>query len=180
MLWRHRDVRGDTAHRDARGYGGTHYTETSGRNDLLTAKVAFDADSAWFLVTAAADLTPCTDPNWMLLLLDSDRDPATGWFGYDHVVNRTVRDDHTSTLQRFVAGPDGGTWQVVAEVPFRSQGRVLELALPRAPLGWTGDAIEFDFKWADNPRALDDPITLCTSGDSAPDRRFAYRCRWQR
>jgi hypothetical protein len=52
---------------------------------------------------------------------------------------------------------------------------VLEMAVPRKLLGLTGDAFTFDFHWCDNPT-----ISLCVSGDSAPNRRFNYRCSWRK
>ncbi len=38
----YRDTIGDTIHRDYPGYGGLHYRNDSGRNDLVTCKVAVD------------------------------------------------------------------------------------------------------------------------------------------
>ena len=44
----------------------------------------------------------------------------------------------------------------------------------------TADSLSFDFKWADNPSGLTDIISLCTTGDTAPNRRFAYRFIWKK
>ncbi len=44
----YRDTIGDTAHRDYNGYGGLHYTNDSGRNDIITCKVAVDGDNVYF------------------------------------------------------------------------------------------------------------------------------------
>jgi hypothetical protein len=172
----YRDTIGDTAHRDAPGYTGLHYTDTSGRNDIITAKVAVDADTVFFYAEAAADLTSHTDPNWMLLLIDADQDSATGWFGYDFLVNKTVRDNGTTTLMRW----QDGAWAEVADLAYASTGKAIEVAVPRDLLGLGGDAFSFDFKWADNPADLADPISLCTHGDTAPNRRFNYRCIWKK
>jgi len=43
-----------------------------------------------------ADLTPHTDPAWMLLLLDTDQNATTGWHGYDYRINGTVGTKTTS------------------------------------------------------------------------------------
>lgn len=94
-------------------------------------------------------LTPCTDPNWMLLLIDADNDSSTGWYGYDFIVNRKVNDPHSTTLMRYEA--TSGEWIDPVEVPMRYAGNRLELALPRDVLGLTDDSFTFDFKWADNP-----------------------------
>ena len=49
-----------------------------------------------------------------------------------------------------------------------------------ATLGLTGDGFTFDFKWSDNAYELEDPISFCLHGDTAPNRRFNYRCIWNR
>jgi hypothetical protein len=33
-------------------------------------------------------------------------------------------------------------------------------------------------KGIDIPAEWDDPVSLCTDGDTAPNRRFNYRCIW--
>jgi len=176
----YRDTIGDTVHRDYNGYGGLHYTDRSGRNDIVTAKVAIGRSRVAFTAEARAPLTPHTGRNWMLLLIDADRDSRTGWYGYDLLVNRRVVDAKTTTVMRWKPSPGGGAWVETARVHFRAAGSRLELALPRALLGVKGSAGAFDFKWADNPDELKDPISLCTTGDTAPNRRFAYRCLWKR
>ena len=47
-------------------------------------------------------------------------------------------------------------------------------------MGVTGNSATFDFKWADNPGELVDPISICTHGDTAPNRRFNYRFIWNK
>ena len=50
----YRDTIGDTFHRDYPGYGGLHYTNRSGRNDIVTCKVAVDAEQVCFLARPAS------------------------------------------------------------------------------------------------------------------------------
>ena len=176
----YRDTIGDVAHRDHPGYSGLHYTDDSGRNDIVTGKVAVDAERVHFWVETNAPLTPCTDPNWMLLLIDADNDASTGWYGYDFLVNKRVIDAETTTLMRWEADGDDGKWVECAQLPLRVEGTELALAIPREALGLMGDAFTFDFKWADNPADLVDPISLCTAGDTAPNRRFNYRFIWSK
>jgi hypothetical protein len=115
----------------------------------------------------------------MLLLIDADHNPSTGWYGYDYLINQHVVDEKTTTLQRYDANAPGGPWVEVARLDYRYSGKALEMAVPRKLLGLTGDAFTFDFHWCDNPTELKDPISLCTAGDSAPNRRFNYRCIWK-
>lgn len=175
----YRDTVGDTFHRDYIGYGGLHYTNDTGRNDIITSKVAVDRSMVYFHVETREALTPHTGGNWMLLFIDADNNPNTGWHGYDYVINKRVQSDNTTTISRFDAKANGGSWSEAAKLEFRYSGREMELAVPRKLLGLKGDAFAFDFHWCDNPTDLTDPISLCTSGDSAPNRRFNYRCIWR-
>ena len=91
-----------------------------------------------------------------------------------------VVDAKTTTLMRYVSDASGGHCAEPARLSYRYAGKELEIAVPRKLLGLKGDAFSFDFKWADNPTDLHDPISLCTSGDTAPNRRFNYRCLWRK
>ena len=62
----------------------------------------------------------------------------------------------------------------------KSKHGTVEIAVPRDFLALVGDSLAFDFHWCDNPAELKDPVSLCTDGDSAPNRRFNYRCVWQK
>ncbi len=176
----YRDTIGDVFHRDYMGYGGLHYKNDSGRNDIVTCKVAVDDRTVYFYVQTDKALTPHTGRNWMLLLIDADKDSRTGWYGYDFIVNKSVLDARRSTLMRYDSKNPADPWQEVAKVSYIYSGNRLELAVPRRLLGLDGNALEFDFHWADNPQDLVDPISLCVNGDSAPNRRFNYRCIWRR
>jgi hypothetical protein len=176
----YRDTVGDTFHRDYDGYGGLHYTNDAGRNDIVASKVAVDRDNVYFYVETKDALTPHSGTNWMLLLIDADRNPNTGWYGYDYLLNQRVVDAKTTTIMRYVGGAGEGAWVEAARLKYRYVGKSLELAVPRKLLGLKGDAFSFDFHWCDNPVDLKDPISLCTSGDSAPNRRFNYRCIWRK
>lgn len=176
----YRDTVGDTFHRDYKGYGGRHYKNDSGRNDIITCKVAVDTDNVYFYAETNNTLTPHTGANWMLLLIDADQNHATGWYGYDYLINKNIRDDKTTSLMRYDStSPDTG-WGRPASLNYRYADRALELAVPLERIGLKGDAFSFDFHWCDNPSDLKDAISLCVNGDSAPNRRFNYRCIWKR
>ena len=175
-----RDTADDTFHRDYKGYGGLHYTDDTGRNDIVTCKVVVDEANVYFYVETRGPLTAHTDANWMLLLIDADQNHDTGWYGYDYLVNKRVQDESTSTLMRYDPGSPENPWVEVAPIGYRYSGKALELAVPRELVGWNGDRLAFDFHWSDNPADLTDPISLCVAGDSAPNRRFNYRCIWSK
>src|ERR1039457_6392485 len=102
----------------------------------------------------------------MLLLIDADQDPNTGWCGYDYLINQRVIDDKTTTIQRYATNAPGGSWVEVARLKYRYSGKALELAVPRKLLGLKGDAFSFDFHWCDNPTDLKDPISRWCRGRS--------------
>lgn len=174
----YRDTAGDTFHRDYKGYGGLHYTNDSGRNDILTAKVAVDEENVYFYAATKEALTPHSDTNWMLLLINADKNHDTGWYGYDFLINKHVVDEETTTVMRFNASTPESPWVERGRLSYRYSGDAIEIAVPRELAGWDGDALTFDFHWCDNPADLKDPISLCVNGDSAPNRRFNYRCIW--
>jgi len=176
----YRDTVGDVFHRDYPGYGGLHYTNDSGRNDIIASKVAMGPDTVCFYAQTKDALTPHTGGNWMLLFIDADQDASTGWCGYDYLVNRHIADEQTTTLVRYSPHAPREPWVRVATLEYRYAGNQLELAIPRRLLGLTGAAVTFDFHWCDNPQDLNDAISLCVNGDSAPNRRFNYRCIWQK
>jgi len=176
----YRDTAGDVFHRNYPGYGGLQYKNDSGRNDIVTSQVAFDNDHVYFRAQTREPLTSHTDSNWMLLLIDADQNHDTGWYGYDYLVNRKVVDAGTTTLMRYDAASPDQPWVEPVQLKYSYAGKELELAVPRQSVGLQGDAIRFDFHWCDNPAELKDPISLCLNGDSAPNRRFNYRCIWTR
>ncbi len=176
MKTEYRDTKGDVFHRDNAGYGGLHYRDTSGRNDIITCKVGVDNSYVNFYAETDQPLTPSTDKNWMMLFIDADKNSNTGWFGYDFMVNKKVINSKTTTLCRY----NGKEWVEVARVSYRYNGNQLEVAIPRALLKLKSSTMTFDYHWNDNAETLKDPISLSTSGDSAPNRRFNYRVIWKK
>ena len=164
--------RGNTFHRNHPGYGGLFLTDTSGRNDLVSAKVARDDAFLYFLVETAEALTPPTDRHWMMLLLDVDRDTATGWHGYDFIVNRVNPKNGKAILEK--NAQNKWQWDEVAECDFAVTGNRLEIAIPKSALGITGDAINIEFKWNDNMQDEGNIMDFYVSGDTIPPGRFNF------
>ncbi|MBW3635415.1 MAG: hypothetical protein KY445_02980 [Armatimonadetes bacterium] len=165
-----RDTVGDTLHRDHAGWGDLHYKNTSGRNDIVSCKVARDARNVYFYARTAQPLSPSTDARWVMLFLNSDQNSATGWNGYDFLVSGTVLNGREITISRW----ENGGWQRNARGSFRARGNELQIAVPRSSIGQSTGQVGFDFKWVDNA----DPNDLSswfTNGDCAPPRRFNYR-----
>jgi hypothetical protein len=170
----YRDTRKDVFHRDHVGYAGLRYKDSSGRNDIVNCKAAVNKDNIAFYAETDEALTAPSGKNWMLLLIDADNNSNTGWYGYDFIINKKIKNNNTTTLMRY----EDGAWKEIADLNYRYKENALEFSVPRQLLGLKGDAFTLDFHWSDNPDELKDPISLCTHGDSAPNRRFNYRYDW--
>ncbi|MEJ6730026.1 MAG: hypothetical protein QNK83_12770 [Akkermansiaceae bacterium] len=163
---RFKDPLHDTAHRKQEGWAGKIYTETSGRNDFANIRVATQEKTVSFLLHTRAPLTTPQGDHWMILLIDADQNPATGWHGYDYVLNRT-RQGNTASLEKL---DRSGKCSGARYVPFAAENNMLELQIPLLP-GWV-DNLAFDFHAADNAPFSEQ---FFTEGDHAPNRRFNYR-----
>ena len=163
--------KGNTAHRDSKGIGDSYYTDFSGRNDIIGAKVARDGDYLYFYVETAEDLTPSSDPAWMQLFIDADRDKATGWNGYDFVVNRVSPKGSKAILERNLKGR--WKWGKASSVDFYTKGNKLTVRIPRDAVGIPGK-VDIEFKWNDNMQDEGNILDFYVSGDTAPGGRFNY------
>jgi len=103
----YKHYKGNTMHRDHRGRYDQYYKNNTGRNDIVGAKVARDAEKIYFYVETAEKLTLQNGRNWMMLFIDSDRDKSTGWNGYDYIVNRISPNNHKVIVEKNVGGPLG-------------------------------------------------------------------------
>ena len=167
----YRDTRDDEVKRNSPGWKGINYTNQTGRNDIVSAKTTFDKSNVTFMAQTNAPLSAPTGNNWMLLYIDADQNPKTGWMGYDFVVNMGGVAARTTTIRANLGGKY--SWGEPRTIPFAMKGTQLELAIPRWILG--ANPLNFDFKWADNCYAKGDWTDFTLNGDAAPNDRFNYR-----
>ena len=176
-----RDVRpeflddiGDTVHRNHPGWDDLTYVNNTGRNDFELLKVARDARNLYFYARTHQAITPPTGDNWMLLLLNTDGNPHTGWNGYDFIVNRVRKGSSVAVVERNVGGK--WSWEAVGTARIRVEGRELQLAVSRAVLGVPASKgpLRIAFKWADGVPANGDIMEFMDKGDVAPNGRFSY------
>lgn len=167
------DDQHDTAHRDHEGVPGAgRYINKTGRNDLDTMRVGYDATHLFFHVTTRESLTPSTDVDWMILLLDIDQDGKTGYLGYDYRLNQSRSASGTSSIEHW----NGEAWEATVTASLQVGANELHLAAERASLGFSSDkSLRFDFKWTDNIPANGDGNDFLDQGDAAPNARFNYR-----
>ena len=169
------DARGDTADRDAIGFGQTHYTNTTGRNDIVSAKITADTKNVYFYVETAENITARdTESSWMQLYVNVDRE-TTGWYGYDFIINHRAKDDHTTTVAKY-NGTDGSYgFETLGEVSYRVEGNHMMISVPQEMLGIESfDKLNFEFKWADSDTVYDEMEDFYCDGDAAPLGRLNY------
>ncbi len=179
---------GNTDNRDAVGFGETRYTEYSGRNDIIGARVARDADNVYFYVECNEDITPYTDPLWMVLYIDSDQQNR-GWETFDYVLNKTSPTADKATLEKFTG--NGYETETVGEVDYTVNGKYMQVKVPKSMLNLSGYDFTVNFTWTDNvhdeadaapadntaytyTRFSGDIMDFYLSGDVAPGGRFKF------
>lgn len=172
-----RDTVGDPVKRDHRGWGkDSRYVNLTGRNDIVAAKLSHDANTVYFYVRTREPLSAPADPNWMMLFIDADGDPTTGWLGYDLAVNRARTGEGKAVIERHEGS--GYRWKSVDSALYKHAGNELELAIPQAMLRPGGLPSHIDFKWADNIQQTGQWSDFTLNGDAAPNDRFNYRARF--
>lgn len=164
---------GNTEARDSQGYDQYYYTDETGRNDIIGAKVARDAEHLYFMVETAEALTPVSDPGWMRLFIEVEGAGGADWEGYQYIINRG-NPGEKAILERSTGG---WNWENVGEVDYSVQGSRLQLAVPKALLKIEGDDFTINFKWSDNMQTDGDIMDLYLHGDAAPGGRFKYQYR---
>ena len=167
----YKDAPGDVQHRDYDGVRpGIHYTNNTGRNDIVESRAARDASHIFFYVKTDSALTSYKGKNWMLLFIDADNNKQTGWEGYDYVVNSELINDTTTTIKKW----SNGSWKRVSKIAYHANKTQMEISIPLSLLSADASSLTINFHWADNIQKWNDITEFFTNGDSAPERRFDY------
>ena len=183
------DYADDTKDRNAPGFGTDVYTNTTGRNDFVSFKVAKDEEYIYFYAQTAKAITPMTDNNWMTLFINTGKNAANNWYGYDYAVNlEKPLNNSTAVLSKNVssdeadngaAKEDRWLWEKAGEALMKVDADKLMLAVKLSDIGIVeGDLIDIQFKWADNYQMDENGKysinTFYIDGDSAPYGRLNY------
>lgn len=164
--------KGNTMHRDHIGRYDQYYTNNTGRNDITGAKVARDNENVYFYAETATKLTSSKDRNWMMLLIDTDRNKSTGWNGYDIIVNRVSPKGDKVIIEKNVSGR--WEWNPVAETKFAVNNNKLEFGIAKSLLNLRSNQIDIEFKWNDNMQENGNIMDFYVNGDTAPGGRFNF------
>ena len=168
----YKHYKGNTMQRDHRGRYDQYYTNKTGRNDITDAKVARDDKNIYFYVETADKLTPSKDRNWMMLFIDIDRNKATGWNGYDFIINRISPNSKKVIIEKNLGGR--WDWETIGESKYSVNNNKLEIEIAKQLLNIAGNEIDMEFKWNDNMQETGNIMDFYVNGDTAPGGRFNF------
>ncbi len=170
------DAKGDTVNRNAVGYGNVLYTNTTGRNDILAAKVTSDSKNVYFYAQTRYHVSMYdTESSWMQLFVDADNNAQTGWYGYDYIVNYRAQSQFTTTVAKYTGSNNSFSFTTVGTVSYRAKDNEIMISVPQAMLGMDGYLeLDFNFKWADSTSNITTMQQFYTDGDVAPLGRLNF------
>ena len=161
----------DDYERDSYGYCDPetkqkyHYT-TNVINSISRAKVSRDAENYYFYIKTTRDIE-MSDSNWLSVYINTDRNFATGFKGYDYVINRKA--------PGIVENIKDGAWDFteVGKAEYAVTDNVMQLKVSKDLLGETG-VTDFEFKIVDGFDPAGNILNFYTEGSVAPMGRFNY------
>ena len=180
--------RGNTVHRNHFNHttSGAKFTDNTGRNDFVDARVTRDNEYIYFYVETDQAITSRTDAAWMRLFINIDHDYSTGWKGYDYCLNYRNPTSATSGVVSRCSN-NSWSWADAGTFDYRVVGNKMEIRVERTALGVAAGApLDFDFKWSDNMQLYDANynvnnstgtawvLDFLVSGDCAPGGRFNF------
>ena len=145
---------------------GEYYRYTTKvKNAIIRAKATFDSDNIYFMAKTKDAIKE--GDNFMQIFINTDRNRATGWEGYDYAVNLLGK----GVLSKF---PDGSFDSAkVGDIEQTVSGNVIQVKIPRSLLGETG-TVDLEFKIADGINVAGDVLNFYIDGSSAPMGRYNY------
>ena len=148
-----------TYDRKAMGYGGRIYENHTARNKVIKSLVTKDNEFIYFYAECENAITKPEGDKWMKLYIDADRNHATGWEGYDFVINYPSPGDVSEFADQ---------WKKAGTAEYFVSGNKLAVKIERNLIGST----EFEFKWADNVSG--DIMDFYSEGSVTPLGRFNF------
>ena len=172
------DPKNDCKNRNNKCFGNSYYSDRSGNNDIVGARVINDTEYVYFYVETAQNITRSdSSAAWMQLFINADGDVKNGWHGYDYIVNYSAASERVSNIVKCTVNADGVLeTEQVGEISYRVEDNKMMLAVPMQYFGGDYEKIYLEFKWADADegiefKALED---FYTYGDVAPLGRLNW------
>ena len=164
------DYTEDTGDRNHKGFGSLVYTDTTGRNDIYKMKMANDERYLYAYAQTKENITGMGTEHCMTLFLNTGKNNPN-WCGYDYAIGRTAATDTTVSVEKRTASG----WEKVGNAQYMLVGKEMQIMIPTRLIGLDdGNALNVEFKWADNYQGEDDVFSFYLNGDAAPYGRLNY------
>lgn len=146
------DPEGDAKNRAGKAFGNKVSSDSSGKNDIVEAKVTNDTENLYFYVRCAKDISEFDpDHSWMQLFVNTNNDPSDGWYGYDYLINATAKSENTTSVASCSSKDGFLETSEIGEVSYRIEGNEMMISVPLKMLGINNcEEIYIEFKWADS------------------------------
>ncbi len=170
----YKNHKGTAAQRDWDGFKGTHYTNNTGVNDIIEARVCRSSEEILFFARCSENIKDACKENMMTLYIDSDRNKCTGWEGYDIRINGLDSDENGASVELYTPTSEENsfTWVKIGSCKMDVKGDMMWLTVSRTLIGLERK-LNIEFKWSDNlteKNAMDFYVNGC----AAPIGRFNY------
>lgn len=155
VLVSYTDPEGDAKNRAGKAFGNKVNSDSSGKNDIVEAKVTNDTENLYFYVKCAKDISEF-DPehSWMQLFVNTNNDPSDGWYGYDFLINATAKSENTTSVASCSSNDGVLETTEVGVVSYKVEGKEMMISVPLEMLGIKNyKEIYIEFKWADSDAA---------------------------
>ena len=157
--------------RDTVGYRNyetdEHYVyKTEVKNAISKVKVLRNGENFFFNILCENDAVDYEN-GFMHIYINSDRNAATGWEGYDYAVNVSGKGKVSAFNGNEFTLTDIGTAEI------KIDGKNVYIKLAKSLIAET-DIADFEFKVTDNILCDGDLLLFYTEGNSAPVGRFNY------
>lgn len=183
ILVTYTDPTGDNANRRSLGFGSTRMLDNSGNNDLRYAKVTHDTKYLYFYIDvpekaeeednyiASGD----AGTSWMQIFINTDMNAETGFYGFDYIINNTVKDSKTSTVAKATKNGKEFEFEDSADIEYKVKDNKMMIKVALEDLGITDyNKIKFAFKWVDSNTKITTMEQMYSEGDCAPLGRLSY------
>jgi hypothetical protein len=172
----YRDDRGDTFHRNHRGYGPRlgMYVNKTGRNDITECKVALAGKRLYFMAECAEALSQPIDSQWMNLWFTIEGNRQPEWNGIQY---RVQFDEKGKKAILYQYNPETvSNWRPLKTLFCKVEEKRVIIGLPKEFIQAPADEkLRLRFKWSDNMQDENDPMDWLLHGDTAPNGRALYR-----
>ncbi len=178
ILVTYADPTGDTVDRKGMAFGSKRVTDKSGNNDIIAAKIVYDKTNMYFYIETANEEGISDyekDTSWMQLFINSDFNAATGFYGYDYVVNYEPKSKELTTLGKAKSNGKDFDFESVEDIEYRYEGNKMMIKVPLASLGINDfHQIKLSFKLVDSHTKVTTMEQMYSEGDVAPLGRLDY------